>query len=198
MSRGESATSRRVFVRGALAGLAGTLGAGAMASAASARPISPGTSVPANLQPATTTKILYATNVVEWDEDTDADGQAGTFDTLVLRGDLAEESNGQVIGDLRGFGFVLHSLITPGTTEYEIFITYTLLLPSGTLVSLGTLTEQNRSFAIVGGTGEYLGAQGSLTVELTAAQGGSLSGTVTLTLLSHQVLLPMVRKNSNG
>jgi len=68
-----------------------------------------------------------------------------------------------------------------GVGAFEI---HTLTLPGGTIVGVGVGGGQERSYAIVGGTGKYTGARGSyLARQDTYGLGGDGKAEILLTLL---------------
>lgn len=73
-------------------------------------------------------------------------------------GDLADGPNGKKIGD---FASAVFTLAAHGSTVEM----HTLNLVSGSIIGMGSGKGAKRTFAIVGGTGEYTGARGSYVVE---------------------------------
>ena len=101
----------------------------------------------------------------------------------IVRGSLSN----QKMGD---FFATYHRVNTPGKVadhEPGSLEQHTFILPEGTIFGSGVATsgmESEGQFAIVGGTGRYLGARGSYTARQSHADfGGDGAATFTLTLI---------------
>jgi hypothetical protein len=79
-------------------------------------------------------------------------------DRYAVYGDLFESLDGRKIGDFSSANF---ALATHGSTV-EV---HTLNLATGSIVGIGSGTGAKRTYAIVGGTGAYVGARGSYIAE---------------------------------
>jgi len=90
-------------------------------------------------------------------------------------GDLADGPNGKKVGD---FASAVFTLAAYGSTV-EL---HTLNLTGGSIIGMGSGTGAKRTFAIVGGTGEYTGARGSYVVEQDIYGFGG-TGTAKLSLM---------------
>jgi hypothetical protein len=75
-----------------------------------------------------------------------------------VHGDLAESADGRKTGD---FASAVFTLATHGNTVEM----HTINLAGGSIIGMGSGTGAKRTFAIVGGTGQYTGARGSYVVE---------------------------------
>ncbi|MDP9251747.1 MAG: hypothetical protein M3O80_01970 [Chloroflexota bacterium] len=91
-------------------------------------------------------------------------------------GDLADGPNGKKIGE---FASAVFTLAAHGSTVEM----HTLNLASGSIIGMGSGSGAKRTFAIVGGTGEYTGARGSYVVEQDIyGFGGTGAAKLSLTL----------------
>lgn len=107
---------------------------------------------------------------------------------MLARGEIVDKpSRGRKIGDFFATYYRLnpHGKVAarePGSLELHTFV-----FPEGTIVGTGTATaasESEGTFAIIGGTGRYLGARGSYVARQNHSDfGGDGTATFTLTLL---------------
>jgi len=123
---------------------------------------------------------------------------------LLGRGFHVDAPNGKIPG--KGERYAVYGELTSGTGEkvgeffsqnvgvnspFQLtgegvgaFEIHTLTLPGGTIVGVGVGGGQERSYAIVGGTGKYTGARGSyLARQETYGLGGDGKAEILLTLL---------------
>jgi hypothetical protein len=107
---------------------------------------------------------------------------------MLAEGELVSTPrNGPKIGS---FFATYHRISTPGKVadhEPGSFEHHTFVLPDGSLFGSGVSTsgtESEGEFAIVGGTGRFLGARGSYTARQSYVDfGGNGTATFTLTLV---------------
>jgi len=107
---------------------------------------------------------------------------------MLARGEIVDKpSRGRKLGD---FFATYYRLNTPGKVaphEPGSLELHTFVFPDGTLVGSGVATaaaESEGHFAIIGGTGRYLGARGSYVARQSHADfGGDGTATFTLTLI---------------
>ena len=107
---------------------------------------------------------------------------------MLARGEIVDKpSRGRKLGD---FFATYYRLNTPGKVaphEPGSLELHTFVFPEGTLVGSGVATSATESeghFAIIGGTGRYLGARGSYVARQSHADfGGDGTATFALTLI---------------
>jgi hypothetical protein len=107
---------------------------------------------------------------------------------MLARGEIMDKpSNGRKIGD---FFATYYRLNTPGKVAHHkpgSLELHTFIFPDGTIVGSGVATAASDSegqFAIIGGTGRYLGARGSYVARQSYSDlGGDGTATLTLTLI---------------
>ncbi|HYI43847.1 MAG TPA: hypothetical protein VE174_00095 [Actinomycetota bacterium] len=108
----------------------------------------------------------------EQDIDTDGDGQFSVGDMFVFS-EPTFDSNGKRIGKTAGSGTVIR---TYGERDALVAITVNAQIDGGELEIQGAVKGSNfrksPAFAIVGGTGRFAGAGGSLTVDEGVGCGG--------------------------
>jgi hypothetical protein len=107
---------------------------------------------------------------------------------MLARGEIMDKpSRGRKVGD---FFATYYRLNTPGKVaahEPGSLELHTFVFPDGTIVGSGiasAATDSEGQFAIIGGTGRYLGARGSYVARQSYADfGGDGTATFTLTLI---------------
>lgn len=175
VTRVPSEGRRNILKRGAIgvasvAAVAVAAGAGTSPAKSAVRPTGNG---------ATTLRLLGR----GWHADT-ADGKLpGKGERYSVYGELTDGA-GQKQGEFFSQSVGVDSpfeLTGEGKGAFEI---HTLTLPGGTLVGVGVGGGRERSYAIVGGTGKYVGARGSyLARQDTYGLGGDGKAELLLTLL---------------
>ena len=101
---------------------------------------------------------------------------------MLVSGELLDAPDGAVVGNFFGAYFSLNSPDRFGALAS--LEQHTLQLPGGSIIGAGTTgdgVDSEDEFAIVGGTGRYLGARGSYVVRQSHYEFGG-DGTATLTL----------------
>lgn len=166
---------RKLLKRGALGAAtvaAAAVGAGAATSANAAR-------TPSTTGSTTSMRLLGR----GWHVAGSKDRLPGKGDRYAVYGELTD-SKGEKIGEFFSQNVGVDSpfqLTGEGVGAFEI---HTLTLPGGTLVGVGVGGGNERSYAIVGGTGKYTGARGSyLARQNTYGLGGDGKAEILLTLL---------------
>lgn len=103
-------------------------------------------------------------------------------DQVSMSGDLSYAQGGEPVGSF--FASVLHMDAAGGHGPYSSvqLETHTFQLPGGTLVGMGTTSAAGESvYAIVGGTGRFLGVTGSYVGRQSPLEAGG-DGTAEFTL----------------
>ena len=118
-----------------------------------------------------------------WHADSAKAALPGKGDRYAVYGELLNPA-GDKVGEFFSQNVGVDSpfqLTGEGVGSFEI---HTLSLPEGTIVGVGVGGGQERSYAIVGGTGKYAGARGSyLARQDTYGLGGDGKAELLLTLL---------------
>lgn len=97
-----------------------------------------------------------------------------------VSGDLTDAPGGKKIGE---FASAVFTLATHGETVEM----HTINLAGGSIIGMGSGSGVKRVFAIVGGSGNYIGARGSYVAEQDIyGFGGSGSAKLTLTLATEE------------
>jgi hypothetical protein len=177
-------TDRRRALKHGLTLIAYAAGIGATSEVASA-----GASVPISDSPQSPSTLILQGR--HW-RLTSPDLKRGELPTegtrMMARGELVDKSrNGRKIGQ---FFATYYRLSHPGkvpVSEPGSLELHTFVLPEGTIIGSGTANaalESEGHFAIIGGTGRYLGARGSYIAKQSYRElGGNGIATFTLTLL---------------
>ena len=157
----------------ALAGLAGAVGLGSIAERARATPGANLLGEPIQLHGS------------EWHLRS-PDLRAGVLpergDRVTISGVLSGSPGGAPIGSF--YATSMH-LDTPGAARFAAaeMQMHTIQLPEGNLVGMGTAVAGEATYAVIGGTGRYLGATGSYTaVQQPFEVGGDGTARITLNL----------------
>ena len=96
--------------------------------------------------------------------------------------ELLEHPGGAPVGELYGAGFTVHGPSARAATGVDTLELHTFRLPGGTIVGTGTGNAGDGEFAVVGGTGRWLGARGSYVARaLTPGDGLTTEVRFTLT-----------------
>jgi hypothetical protein len=174
-------TSRRQMLKSSVALAAGALGIGAASKAIGARAGSdppqarpqPGGRLPKSLE-------LVGRNVHAVSDGRRLGQSPASGDRTALSGEIVD-SKGAALGD-----FFISSTTFAATWDARsapVVETHTFRLPDGTIHGMGTAADDGESvFAIVGGTGRYLGARGSYVARhMPIELGGDGSAAFTMT-----------------
>ena len=172
-TRVPSEARRRLLKRGALGAAsiaAVAVAAGATTNTTAARPSTSGSS---------TMHFLGR----GWHVDAAGGKVPGKGERYAVYGELTDRS-GEKVGEFFSQNVGLDSpfqITGEGTGAFEI---HTLSIPGGTIVGVGVGAGRERNYAIVGGTGKYVGARGSyLAKQDTYGLGGDGKAEILLTLL---------------
>lgn len=135
--------------------------------------------------PGTATLQLYGRG---WHLQT-ANRKRGTLptagDQLAMFGELLDAPEGEKLGEFYAAGFFFDAPFGPSELSVANLEQHTFKLRDGTLVGMGTASQDEGVYAIVGGTGRYAGARGSYVARLQPIElGGDGSAEFTLTLLA--------------
>lgn len=178
---GGSGASRRTVLRrgvlaiGALAGIAGLTGLAEKARSGELFSVNPSDAAPLK---------LYGSNWHLAAPDLRRGELPRRGDQVSVSGTLSHAQGDAEIGTF--FASVVHLDSAGGHGSYSSaqLETHTFQLPGGTLVGMGTTTGSGTNeFAIVGGTGRYLGASGSyVTKQSPLETGGDGTAEFTLTI----------------
>ncbi|MGH9224636.1 MAG: hypothetical protein ACRD2W_12860 [Acidimicrobiales bacterium] len=109
---------------------------------------------------------------------------------LLGRGELVEEPGGKPIGEFFATTFGVDSPGRAGPGGVATLEFHTFNLPGGTIVGTGTAQaslDAEDVFAIVGGTGQYVGARGSYVARQQPQEfGGDGTAHFTITLITEE------------
>jgi hypothetical protein len=114
---------------------------------------------------------LHARNLTHYSPDRGAGRMASTGDRVLARGDLHE--GGRKTGEFVSTGF---SLDARTVSNLEL---HTISLRDGSLLGMGAAGESGGTYALVGGTGRFTGAQGAYELRRDL-RGGTATITVDL------------------
>lgn len=110
---------------------------------------------------------------------------------LLGRGELLDRPNGQKVGDFFATAFGIDSAGRAGPDGAATLELHTFNLADGSIIGTGTAkasVDADDVFAIVGGTGRYVGARGSYVARQQPLElGGDGTASFTLTLITEEV-----------
>jgi hypothetical protein len=173
-------TSRRQMLKSSLALAAGAIGIGAAAKAiGGADP--PGAMLATGGKPPQTL-VLVGRNVHAVTVGKPAGHGPEAGDRTALSGEILDASGG-VLGHFLGSSTALDPTFDEVLPHGAAIETHTFRLAGGTIHGMGTAEDgEDSEFAIVGGTGRYVGARGSYTARhLPIELGGDGSAAFTMT-----------------
>lgn len=110
---------------------------------------------------------------------------------LLGHGELLDGPGGEKVGEFFATSFGLESPSRAGPDGMASLEVHTFNLPGGSIIGTGTARaalDADDVFAIVGGTGEYVGARGSYVARQQPQElGGDGTARFTLTLITEEV-----------
>lgn len=110
---------------------------------------------------------------------------------LLGQGELVDGPGGEKVGEFFATSFGLESPSRAGPDGVASLELHTFNLPGGSIIGTGTARaalDADDVFAIVGGTGEYVGARGSYVARQQPQElGGDGTARFTLTLITEEV-----------
>lgn len=175
-------TRRRGLIRRGLQAAGGALGLGLLGRAAES-PAAAAPVAPSVAEATTLTLRGRGWRLVSRDFRPGQYPSAG--DRATIFGELVGEADGEKVGEFYATSFYVDARFGDGPNAADSHQIHTLNLPDGTLSGVGTATfgPSPDTFAIVGGTGRYLGARGSYTVSQSPYEtGGDGTAEFVLTL----------------
>ena len=160
-----NAHSRRSMLKRSLVLAAGAIGIGAAAK--DTRAAAPILAIPQELR-------LHGRH---WRIDTPGrrPGEALRLgDQAAISGELLDRPNGKVLGQFFGSRLAVQAAHGGHARADAGVEVHTFVFPTGTIVGMGTSLHGEATFAVVGGTGVYAGAQGSYVAkQRLREQGGN-------------------------
>ncbi len=172
--------SRRILLQRGLLLVVGAMGLGA----ASKGIVAPGVLAP---PAAATTLRLYGRHWHLFSSERKAGELPARGDRLSVYGELLNAPGGSTVGEFYAASFHLQAPFGSGEMAAESAEMHTFNLADGSIIGMGTsapATGVGRVYAIVGGTGRYIGARGSYISRQNPLElGGDGSAEFELTLM---------------